>query len=301
MASADGYLAIIDIRHSLCFAENEYLWQEHAELRTRGSRESWPSDWSSSRMRKPPSVHGARPTWVETVETRFGERLRGRRVGPWTNRTRLRHCVVYLNRNGREMWQTILAKRNREIIGFVSAGVAAILAGAWVIFVYVLPPEPTKQSVPPTNIIAGCSVVSGGSISTTSIDVKCGPSAAEIEVLVSKLVSKQDLMGLIKSVRDQSAFDRKMMTDLSTKVGLTQAQLASIIDTLSKEAIGPGDVFAKFALATRDYIDISIDVCKSFRLNPQKQSSKVFILRTGFSWLPACSRITSRRNYRIWR
>jgi len=67
----------------------------------------------------------------------------------------------------------MLSKRNRELIGFFAAGAAAIIAAGWAVFVYLVPPDASKQpmacNIAAEQSAAACGNVSGNiNIGTTS-------------------------------------------------------------------------------------------------------------------------------------
>jgi hypothetical protein len=43
------------------------------------------------------------------------------------------------------MWRMLRSKQNRELIGFLAGGVAAILAAGWAVFTYLAPAERDKD------------------------------------------------------------------------------------------------------------------------------------------------------------
>ena len=61
------------------------------------------------------------------------------------------------------MWKLLEGRRNREIIGWLASGAAALAAGTWAVYVHFTPLDPGK-SVAAIN--ADCSLVVGGNIDT---------------------------------------------------------------------------------------------------------------------------------------
>ena len=61
------------------------------------------------------------------------------------------------------MWKFFEGRRNREIIGWLASGVAAAVAGIWVVYLHFAPLDSAKPSVA---IASDCSLVVGGNIGT---------------------------------------------------------------------------------------------------------------------------------------
>jgi hypothetical protein len=68
------------------------------------------------------------------------------------------------------LWEFILQKRNREVLGWLGGGLVVAATGLWAAIVYLLPPQ--KSSEPrPANVQADCGGVAiGGSVTGTTIN-----------------------------------------------------------------------------------------------------------------------------------
>jgi len=68
------------------------------------------------------------------------------------------------------MWSFLQNKKNREVLGWVGAGLAVVIGGLWTAFVYFSPPN--KPASGSANVEANCgSVATGGSVTGSKIIV----------------------------------------------------------------------------------------------------------------------------------
>jgi len=66
------------------------------------------------------------------------------------------------------LWTFVQNKKNREVLGWVGAGLAVVIGGPWTAFVYFSPPN--KPSVSGPTVQASCgSVAAGGNVSGATI------------------------------------------------------------------------------------------------------------------------------------
>jgi hypothetical protein len=66
------------------------------------------------------------------------------------------------------IWAFVQNKKNREILGWVGAGLAAVIDGLWTAFVYFSPPSKTSAGGPTVQASCG-SVAAGGNVSGSTI------------------------------------------------------------------------------------------------------------------------------------
>ena len=66
------------------------------------------------------------------------------------------------------MWSFLQNKKNREVLGWVGAGLAVVIGGLWTAFVYFSPPNKTSASGPTVHASCG-SVAAGGNVSGATI------------------------------------------------------------------------------------------------------------------------------------
>jgi hypothetical protein len=64
----------------------------------------------------------------------------------------------------------MFSKRNREVIGFLAAGAAAIVGAGWAVFVYLVPSD-AHQKPSSCTVEASASAVACGNI-TGNVDIK---------------------------------------------------------------------------------------------------------------------------------
>ena len=68
-----------------------------------------------------------------------------------------------------KIWSFLRKKNNREVLGWIGAGLAAAIAGLWTAVVYFSPPNPKTTSAGP-NVEANCgSVAIGRDVSGSTI------------------------------------------------------------------------------------------------------------------------------------
>jgi hypothetical protein len=69
----------------------------------------------------------------------------------------------------KRLWLFLSGKRNREVLGWIGAGLFVLASGLWAITVYLFPPHGTQDSKP-TEVVARCgSVAVGGSVTGSTL------------------------------------------------------------------------------------------------------------------------------------
>jgi hypothetical protein len=69
----------------------------------------------------------------------------------------------------KRLWRFLSEKRNREVLGWIGAGLVVLTSGIWAVTVYLFPPQGAQDSKP-TEVEARCgSVAVGGSVTGSTL------------------------------------------------------------------------------------------------------------------------------------
>ena len=69
----------------------------------------------------------------------------------------------------KRLWRFLSKGRNREVLGWIGAGLVVLASGIWAVTVYLFPP-PGAQDSKPTEVEARCgSVAVGGSVTGSTL------------------------------------------------------------------------------------------------------------------------------------
>jgi hypothetical protein len=69
----------------------------------------------------------------------------------------------------KRLWRFLGAKRNREVLGWIGAGLVVLASGAWAVTVYLFPARDVREKKP-NEVVARCGGVAvGGSVTASTV------------------------------------------------------------------------------------------------------------------------------------
>jgi hypothetical protein len=87
------------------------------------------------------------------------------------------------------------------------------------------------------------------------VDIRCGPSEAQIRGLVSQIVEQTDPAGLVKLAMQGGDPNAPQVAALGKQLGLTNDSIAQILAKLEKDRVPDEQLTNRFAALTRQHMD----------------------------------------------
>jgi hypothetical protein len=102
---------------------------------------------------------------------------------------------------------------------------------------------------------ADCAAIAGGRVKADTIDVSCGPTAAEIQQLIKDAVNQADLARLIQVAAQGNDASSPQITAIASKLGLTDDSIRQILTRLGQEKVTGDAATQRFAELVRRHVD----------------------------------------------
>lgn len=152
-------------------------------------------------------------------------------------------------------------KENREVIGFVAAGIAAVAAAGWTVFTYIRPAP--HEEAGNLQQQASCSAMAAGSARMQSITINCGPSDEDIKRIVNRTMSASEVIDLVRKVGQPSLVDDSHFGELARSLRLEARDLKAILLAMDDQKLSPEQVGQAFSQTTQDYLNAKADLARS--------------------------------------
>ena len=119
-----------------------------------------------------------------------------------------------------------------------------------------------------SRLVANCTTVNGDR-ANADIDIHCGPSEQEIQRLVSQVVAKADLAGLVKLAMRGGDPNAPQIAALAGKLGLTNESVVQLLTRMGQAPESGGDALvAQFAALARQHMNVVLRVSSLPADNP---------------------------------